>query len=70
MGMITEGNSATVALGVDDIITVVASVIGAEYSAGREFAAINNREDDPESYAAYQAFRQQAKALADNWLQR
>ena len=48
---------------------IIEAIIGAEYSAGREFATINNREDDPESYASYQAFRHQAKALADAWLQ-
>jgi hypothetical protein len=53
-----------------DRATLIETIIGAEYSMGREFAAINNREDDPEAYAAYQAFRAQAKVLADGWLHR
>jgi hypothetical protein len=40
-------------------------IIAAVYDTGAELAAINNGGDD---YAAYQAFRVQAKALADGWL--
>lgn len=51
-----------------DRSTLIEAIIGAEYSTGREFAVINSRDEDPEAYASYQAFRQQAKALADGWL--
>lgn len=52
----------------DDRSTLIEKVIATEYSTGRELAAINNQATDPEAYAAYQAFRVQAKALADGWL--
>lgn len=43
---------------------LVAKIIGAVYDYNAEFAAIN---DGGEKYAAYQAFRAQAKALALGW---
>ena len=44
---------------------LVAKIIGSVYDHGAEFAAIN---DGGEKYAAYQAFRVQAKELASGWL--
>jgi len=44
---------------------LVAKIIGSVYDYNAEFAAIN---DGGEKYAAYQAFRAQAKQLADGWL--
>ena len=52
----------------DDRATLIEKIIATEYSTGRELATINNQAADPEAYAAYQAFRVQAKALADGWL--
>lgn len=47
---------------------LIEKIIGSIYSTAAEIATINNRDSDPEEYAAYQAFRDQAKALADGWL--
>jgi hypothetical protein len=47
---------------------LIEKIIGSVYSVGAEIATINNSESDPEAYAEYQAFRTQAKALADGWL--
>jgi len=44
---------------------LVAKIIGSVYDYNAEFAAIN---DGGEKYAAYQAFRAQAKQLANSWL--
>lgn len=49
---------------------LIEKIIASQYTTGAEIATINNRESDPEEYAAYQAFRDQAKALADGWLNR
>ena len=46
---------------------VISAIIGSVYDHNAEFAAIN---DGGEKYIAYQAFRTQAKALADAWLNR
>jgi len=46
---------------------LVAKIIGSVYDYNAEFAAIN---DGGEKYAAYQAFRAQAKQLANGWLNR
>lgn len=43
---------------------VISVIIGSVYDYNAEFAAIN---DGGEKYVAYQAFRVQAKALADGW---
>jgi hypothetical protein len=43
---------------------LVAKIIGSVYDYNAEFAAIN---DGGEKYATYQAFRVQAKALAEGW---
>lgn len=47
---------------------LIEKIIGSIYSIAAEIATINSRDSDPEEYAAYQAFRDQAKALADGWL--
>jgi hypothetical protein len=52
----------------DSRATLIEKIIAAVYSTGAEIAAINNQEINPEGYAQYQAFRVQAKALADGWL--
>lgn len=44
---------------------LVAKIIGAVYDYNAEFAVIN---DGGEKYDAYQAFRLQAKALAQKWI--
>lgn len=52
----------------DDRSTLIEKIIASQYSAGREFATINNKDEDPQAYAAYQALRMQAKSLADGWI--
>lgn len=44
---------------------IIEAVISCKYSPGAEIAAINNAVAAPEAYAQYQAFRVQAKNLAD-----
>lgn len=52
----------------DNRSTIIEAIISSEYSTGRELSTINNKEDSPEEYLNYQAFRVKAKALADGWL--
>jgi hypothetical protein len=52
----------------DDRGNLISKIIGAVYSPSAEIAAINNKDEKPEEYAEYQAFRAQAKSLADGWL--
>jgi hypothetical protein len=52
----------------DDRSTLISKIIGSVYSIADEIATINNKDTKPEQYAEYQAFRAQAKALADGWL--
>jgi predicted Mrr-cat superfamily restriction endonuclease len=52
----------------DNRSQLIEKIIGAEYTPSQEIATINNKDRKPEEYAAYQAFREQAKALADGWL--
>lgn len=52
----------------DNRSSLIEKIIGSVYSAGDEIATINNQAAKPEEYADYQAFRIQAKALADGWL--
>lgn len=51
-----------------DRATLIDCVIRSKYAISGEFAAINNASTDPQEYADYQAFRAQAKQLADGWL--
>ena len=53
----------------DSRSTLIDKIIACEYSIGRELATINNAEEKPDAYAEYQAFRAQAKALANGWLE-
>ena len=52
----------------DDRATLISKIIGSVYTLTDEIATINNKDSKPEEYAEYQAFRTQAKALADGWL--
>ena len=47
---------------------LINDIIKSKYTTAGEFAAINNAQNDPQEYAEYQAFRAQAKQLADGWL--
>ena len=49
---------------------LINDIIKSKYTNAGEFAAINNRDTDPDEYAEYQAFRALAKQLADDWLNR
>lgn len=49
---------------------IIEAIISSKYSTGAEIATINNQTEDPNSYLTYQAFRAQAKTLADGWLNR
>lgn len=49
---------------------IISSIIRSVYSVDAEFAAINNAEFDPEEYAEFQAFRAQARLLANGWIRR
>lgn len=55
------------ALCASDRSQLIEAIIRSKYSVSDEFAAINNAGDKPAEYATYQAFRMQAKQLADNW---
>jgi hypothetical protein len=52
----------------DNRNTIISKIIRSKYSVDEEFATINNKEDKPEEYDDYQAFRMEAKSLADGWL--
>lgn len=47
---------------------IIQKIIGSVYTHDDEIALINNKEQEPEEYAEYQAFRAKAKELADGWL--
>jgi predicted Mrr-cat superfamily restriction endonuclease len=49
---------------------LIEKIIGSVHTAGAEIALINNKDIDPDAYAEYQAFRAEAKALADGWVNR
>ena len=49
---------------------LIEKIIGSVHTAGAEIALINNKDVDPQAYADYQAFRAEAKALADGWINR
>lgn len=53
----------------DDRGTLISTIIRSEYSLDRELAAMNNRDEEPEQYAEFQAFRVLAKTLADGWIE-
>jgi hypothetical protein len=52
----------------DDRSTLIEKIIGSVFTSGAEIALINNKDIDPESYANYQIFRDQAKMLANGWI--
>ena len=52
----------------DERSQLIEKIINSVYSSGAEFAVINNKEEKPEQYAEYQAFRLKAKELADGWI--
>jgi hypothetical protein len=52
----------------DNRAQLIEKIIGAVHDTGAEIALINNRDTKPDDYAAYQAFRAEAKTLADGWL--
>jgi len=53
---------------VSDVRNVlIEKIMATQYTTGAELAAINNGGED---YETYQAFRVQAKALADGWIGR
>lgn len=62
-----EANEA-LCLKTDSRSSLIEKIIGSVYSVSDEIATINNAELKPEEYAEYQAFRVQAKSLADGWL--
>lgn len=47
---------------------LISDIIASKYTIVDEIATINNAERKPDEYAEYQAFRAQAKQLADDWL--
>lgn len=52
----------------DDRNTLISKIIHSRYSVDDEIATINNKEESPEEYQAYQEFRAQAKVLVDGWI--
>lgn len=64
-----EANEALCSI-FDDRGALISKIIRSVYSVDDEIATINNQSTKPDEYAAYQAFRAEAKALADGWLQR
>lgn len=52
----------------DGYAELVRAIIHSQYTHDDEIALINNQADEPEKYAAYQAFRQVAKGLALGWV--
>jgi len=53
----------------DSRSSLIEKIIASVYSVSSEIATINNQVNKPQEYAEYQAFRVQAKALADGWIQ-
>lgn len=52
----------------DNRAALIQKIIGSVLALPDEIALVNNQQDKPEAYAEYQAFRAQAKQLADDWL--
>jgi predicted Mrr-cat superfamily restriction endonuclease len=61
-----EANEALCAV-FDDRSSLIEKIIGSVHTPGAEIALINNKDTDPSAYSAYQAFRDLAKNLADDW---
>jgi hypothetical protein len=49
---------------------LIEKIIASVYSISQELATINNKDRKPNEHDSYHAFRLQAKALADGWLER
>ena len=62
-----EANEAVCSVN-DDRGTLISKIIRSVFTVDDEIALINNQTTEPDEYAAYQAFRTEAKALADGWL--
>lgn len=54
----------------DNRSQIIEKIIGSVHDTGAEIALINNQSTRAADYAEYQAFRADAKALADGWLPR
>lgn len=52
----------------DNRSSIIEKIIASKYTVGAELATINNQANDPDAYAAYQAFRVLAKELADGYV--
>lgn len=61
-----EANEAVCSI-FDDRSALISKIIRSVYSIDDEIATINNQATKPDEYAAYQAFRANAKSLADGW---
>lgn len=66
---IWEANEALCSV-FDSRSQIIEKIIGSVHTAGAEVALINNKDINPEAYATYQAFREQAKLLASEWVNR
>jgi len=64
---IWEANEALCSV-FDDRASLIEKIIGSVHTPGAEIALINNKDINPSAYSAYQAFRDLAKTLTDNWL--
>ena len=47
---------------------LIEEIIRSKYTLSAELAVMNNQKEREDSYAEFQAFRAQAKVLADGWL--
>jgi hypothetical protein len=47
---------------------IIEDIIASVYTTGAELATINNKDINPDAYAEYQAFRQTAKDLTDEFI--
>ena len=47
---------------------IIRKIIASVHTVEDELALVNNRDDKPEEYEAYQQFRSNAKTLADEYL--
>jgi hypothetical protein len=69
--VITQWEANEALCGVKDSRSeLIEKIIGSVYSTGAELAVINNKDQNPGDYQAYQDFRALSKQLADGWLNR
>ena len=64
---IWEANEALCSV-FDSRSQIIEKIIGSVHDTGAEIALINNKDARAVDYAEYQAFRVQAKELADGWV--